>query len=170
MAGFDATKGAKIGMDEADLTTWVEKTMKGAWRATMGTDRKAQEATWLPLWSEVVLFQSPQWATDLPAYSLSKFEVTNAQWEHFLREARTDEYVTKEGDTLAGVAAAIWRITNPDKAQAEITRGWKILLSTNGDVLQPVLNPKNEPKWEADVARAQEQAAPPDEYGCRADQ
>lgn len=158
MVEFPATKDPRFGLDEADLRKWIEKTHGNAWAGTLGVNNKS---AWEGIYKSVLLLQTPAWKMDatLPAFGLSKFELTNAQWARFL-EARQESYETTGAESLEEIVQVIWHIDNNQNTQAEITRGWRTLLATNGDVLMPVLNPKDDPKWDAQVARAQEAKLP----------
>ena len=156
MASYDAAKDVRVGMDEADVNKWIEKTHKNEWPGIYGIKNKE---AWEKIRNQVVLLQTPSWKTDVPAFHLSKFELTNAQWARFL-EARQETYETQGEDTLKGLVTTLWRVEDSANAQAEITRGWRLLLAMNKGVLGPVLNPKNDPKWDEMVARAQDVKLP----------
>ena len=153
LAGFDATKGQPIGMTEADAKAYLMKQIKSEWVL----DPKAKDHP--AIWSNVVLLMTPAWKVDVPAFSLSKYEVTNAQWERFL-EDRMESYVTQKGDTLEGLSARFFHIANPELAMADVQRGWRAVLARNADALLPVLNPDGDAKWDPLVARAQERSLP----------
>jgi formylglycine-generating enzyme required for sulfatase activity len=152
MASFDATRDQPIGMDESDVKTFLEKEL----RSDLPRDLRR---SWPKVWSEVFLLMTPSWRAEVPAFRISKYEVSNAQWERFLKD-RTDQVETRGDETLEQVAIDVWRIGEPDAAQREVSCGWRILLAWNSDVLLPVLNPKKDTTWDPMAARAAQAKLP----------
>jgi formylglycine-generating enzyme required for sulfatase activity len=148
MANYEASKDQPIGMDDAAIKTYLEKQWKSDWP-------KEKNPPFDETWKKVFLLMTPAWKADVPAFRLAKFEVSNAQWERFL-EDRIDTYETVGDETLEQMAEGVWQLPSAE----HITRGWRVLIARNAAALMPVLNPKNDPKWDAMVAQAASQKLP----------
>lgn len=143
MVSFPATDELTVGMDPSDVQAFLDKQLKSEWKKDKGFPT---------IWENVLLLMTPAHKrTDVPAFSLSKFEVTNAQWEVFLR-SRMESGTTQGGETLESLAAALWNI-DPN-AGSVLQRAWMNLFRANEAKLLAVLNPGNDPKWDPLMARA----------------
>jgi formylglycine-generating enzyme required for sulfatase activity len=154
MVAFEATKDQPVGLDEDALKTWVHKTLKSKW----ATDKSSKEH-FKKVWEESILLQSPEHKVEVPAFSISKWEVTNAQWARFL-EHRQAIHETQKDETLEEIAIRRWRIAPGGDAGKQTQKAWKTLLARNADVLLPVLNPEAKEKWDPVRERAQSQKLP----------
>lgn len=133
MADFPATENQPVGMNDKDIFSVWEKQMK----SVLYAERKKN--TFEREWKEALSLATPAWTVDVPAFSLSKYELTNAQWERFLAD-RMDSYTTVGGETLPDLVVRFWKIEDLDKSQLEIQRGWKTVLAQNREVLLPALD------------------------------
>jgi formylglycine-generating enzyme required for sulfatase activity len=153
MASYEESKDQPVGMDESDVTAWLDKKLKSEWKAN-----HVKRKEWDPIWKNVFLLMTPGVKVPVPAFRISKYEVTNAQWAKFL-EFRRSKYATEGGESLTEVACRAWSL-DAGRQGRDVKRGWQTLLRDNAAALMPVLNPKNEEKWDPEVARAPDAKLP----------
>lgn len=162
MAAFVAGE-SKLGINEEDLEKVLQKQFKNHWREEIllkakGRDKDMQkrvEAEWANIWN-VVRLQTPEQIVAVPDFAMSKFEVTNAQWEAFMafRKDTIEVSGKADDDTLEKIARKVWGLTEND--MQSVQRGWQSILGMNEGVLQPILNPKKDVNWDPLKARAQQ--------------
>ncbi|MCE9635497.1 MAG: formylglycine-generating enzyme family protein [Planctomycetes bacterium] len=138
---FPATDNQPVGMNEKEIFSIYEKQMKSEWYA----DRKKNEFT--ANWEGALSLATPAWTVDVPAFGLSKFELTNAQWDRFLQD-RMATYTTEGDETLESLAIRLWKLEDVEKMQSDLQRGWKTLLAANHDALMEALNPAKDPAFD----------------------
>lgn len=154
MAEIDASNDYPIGIDEATLTTWIEKTLKSTW-----AKEKVRKDSWKLVYESGLLLQTPQVRVDVPAFAISRYEVTNAQWAKFL-EHRMTTTETLADETLEDFAVRIGRVVEREKEMAKIQRLWRYVIATNAALLGPLLNPDGDAKPDWAKMRAQTKKLP----------
>lgn len=150
MVEFPDTPDMWMGADEKEILAYL-KSIKSVW--------PKEKQNWEEvIWKQVLLFQTPRHKVSVPGFRISKYEVTNAQWEVFLAH-RMDTYTTEKPLTLSQLAQGLWGLDLGKQAPA-VQNGWMTLLRANAGVLQPILNPKQEEKWDPLRAQAQDKELP----------
>lgn len=145
MALFPATDKQRMGIDEKPLRVLVEKELQS---------KLLEKDNWDAVWNQVLLLCTPAHVTSVGEFALSKFEVTNAQWEVFIQDEMNQfEFPTGAGTTLGGMVSEIYAIDR-DSEGARHQRAWKDVLARNAEVLMPALNPKGEADWDPDMKQA----------------
>jgi formylglycine-generating enzyme required for sulfatase activity len=150
MVSFPATDSQAMGMDEAEIKSVLK---------AMGRDVKKWER--FPyLWENGFLFFTPRHGRAVPAFQISRFEVTNAQWKVFLDDpVNVDEDVTGPGMTLKDIVFGVYDIDaeqNPVDAQ----RAGLYIYYRNEGRLMGALNPDADPNWEPLKAWVEETEIP----------
>jgi len=140
MVLFPATDAQPIGMDAAT----IKNALKGQNRPLSKMDRAEF------LWDYGFSFMAPRHEVHVDDVWLSRFEVTNAQWEIFLDLDRNQGSDAAPPDSsLASLVKLLYTFDADDPASAvDAQRAGLYLYHRNAAVLRPVLNPDDDPKWE----------------------